>query len=202
MLGLARHQCESPLSGGLAAAGIDRAEVERLAREIGRYQGEWNDQQNKRSISNLMPDMALVGNGDVGVMSGGSTGVKTFYLSRSDFWNANPEPMPAALGGVTIQSLRKAPLPADPTRVKPDYIAQRFPNGGLPKAVHPMLNKTADSRSCPRSTTASSPLSPARVTFSASPTRLRAPTSPRPPPVPGRPLPHLLEAGRKVVVKR
>jgi hypothetical protein len=97
MLGLARHQCERPLSGGLAAAGIDRAEVERLAREIGRYQGEWNDQQYKGSISNLMPDMALVGNGDVGVMSGGSTGVK--LLTARIFRPVRHEDQVEAQGG-------------------------------------------------------------------------------------------------------
>lgn len=68
---------------------------------------EWSDQAYRGAVSRTMPDTALLGNGDVGVTSGGRNGVKTFHLSKGDFWNAHPEPMPAALGGVTIEAVQQ-----------------------------------------------------------------------------------------------
>lgn len=73
-----------------------------LRAKLAGIKGVWTDQAYSGSISNSMPNTALLGNGDVGVTSGGSTGVKTFYVSKGDFWNANPSPKPAPIGGVTI----------------------------------------------------------------------------------------------------
>ncbi|MGW7681679.1 glycosyl hydrolase family 95 catalytic domain-containing protein [Kribbella sp. NPDC054772] len=66
--------------------------------------GEWRDEAYLGAVSHAMPDTALLGNGDVGVTSGGKAGVKAFSLSKGDFWNAHPEPMPAVLGGVALMS--------------------------------------------------------------------------------------------------
>jgi hypothetical protein len=71
--------------------------------------GQWTNQDYTGAVSDIMPQTALLGNGDVGVTSGGSTGVKTFYVSKGDFWDGNPTPEPAALGGVTLQSSIPAP---------------------------------------------------------------------------------------------
>ena len=49
-----------------------------------------------------MPNTALLGNGDIGVTSGGGDGFKTFYISKGNFWTGNPSPSLVALGGVTI----------------------------------------------------------------------------------------------------
>ncbi|TDV57858.1 discoidin domain-containing protein [Actinophytocola oryzae] len=65
--------------------------------------GTWTTQDYANSVTTGMPDTALLGNGDVGVISGGGTGFKTFYLSKGDFWNANPSPSTAGLGGVSIR---------------------------------------------------------------------------------------------------
>ncbi|MFI5757295.1 glycosyl hydrolase family 95 catalytic domain-containing protein [Streptomyces sp. NPDC051569] len=73
-----------------------------LKAKLSAIKGVWTDQSYSGAISNTMPDTALLGNGDVGITSGGSTGVKTFYVSKGDFWNAAPSPNPAPIGGVTI----------------------------------------------------------------------------------------------------
>ncbi|MFJ5683921.1 glycosyl hydrolase family 95 catalytic domain-containing protein [Streptomyces sp. NPDC093099] len=66
--------------------------------------GTWTNQSYTGSVSRTMPDTALLGNGDVGVTSGGSTGVKSFYVSKGDFWAGNPTTRSAPIGGVTLQS--------------------------------------------------------------------------------------------------
>ncbi len=65
--------------------------------------GRWTDESYAGSVTKGMPDTALLGNGDVGVTSSGSAGVKTFLMSKGDFWTASPEPMPLPVGGVTIE---------------------------------------------------------------------------------------------------
>ncbi|MDX3852423.1 discoidin domain-containing protein [Streptomyces sp. AK02-01A] len=80
-----------------------------LKAKLSGIKGVWTDQSYSGSLSNTMPDTALLGNGDVGVTSGGSTGVKTFYVSKGDFWNANPSPKPAPIGGVTITGTTAQP---------------------------------------------------------------------------------------------
>lgn len=64
--------------------------------------GVWTTQDYAGAISHTMPDTALLGNGDIGVTSGGGDGFKTFYVSKGDFWAGNPGPSFVALGGVTI----------------------------------------------------------------------------------------------------
>lgn len=69
---------------------------------VGPIRGVWTDQSYTNSVSRSMPDTALLGNGDIGVTSGGSAGVKTFYISKGNFWAGNPGPSFVALGGLTI----------------------------------------------------------------------------------------------------
>ncbi|TCO19672.1 hypothetical protein EV652_11371 [Kribbella steppae] len=81
---------------------------DRLRSKLEAMAAQWDDQAYRGAVSRTMPDTGLLGNGDVGVTSGGRVGAETFYLSKGDFWNAHPEPMPAALGGVTIEPVRQA----------------------------------------------------------------------------------------------
>ena len=77
---------------------------------VGRYYGEWNTPMEPMDGSREgidMPNTALLGNGDVGVASGGTEEEKKFYFSKGDFWAYGPspglhEPGMMAIGGVTI----------------------------------------------------------------------------------------------------
>ncbi|MCL2404904.1 MAG: hypothetical protein FWC92_05075 [Defluviitaleaceae bacterium] len=64
------------------------------------YIAEWHDTRYEGFINNLIPRTALLGNGDVGAISGGDEAVKTFIISKSDFWAYGGSPIP--VGGVTI----------------------------------------------------------------------------------------------------
>ncbi|HTF09118.1 MAG TPA: discoidin domain-containing protein, partial [Asanoa sp.] len=69
---------------------------------LANIKGRWTDQSYVNSIVNGMPSTALLGNGDIGVTSAGSTGVKTFLVSKGNFWRGNPGPAVAPVGGVTL----------------------------------------------------------------------------------------------------
>ncbi len=75
---------------------------------VSRYYGEWNQPTYSGLSNGQMPDTALLGNGDMGVASGGSSKEKKFYVSKGDFWayGTSPglhEPGMLSLGGVTIR---------------------------------------------------------------------------------------------------
>lgn len=79
---------------------------------VSRYYGEWNQPSYSGLSNGQMPDTALLGNGDVGVASGGSSQEKKFYVSKGDFWSYGTsqglhEPGMLALGGVTIREKEK-----------------------------------------------------------------------------------------------
>ncbi|MCL2487962.1 MAG: discoidin domain-containing protein, partial [Oscillospiraceae bacterium] len=105
-----------PVSAALSfVPPADDAEAEwaQIQSVIGQYYGEANDTGYPGQFNNQIPDTALLGNGDLGVSSGGKSEEKTFYVSKSDFWTATggngAKPIP--IGGVTI----KPQLPeADP----------------------------------------------------------------------------------------
>ncbi|MFC4592065.1 discoidin domain-containing protein [Sphaerisporangium corydalis] len=69
---------------------------------VGAIKGRWTNQAYTNSVSRTMPDTALLGNGDIGVTSGGGDGYKTFYVSKGDFWTGNPGPSLVSLGAVSI----------------------------------------------------------------------------------------------------
>ena len=52
---------------------------------VSRYYGEWNQPTYSGLSNGQMPDTALLGNGDMGVASGGSSKEKKFYGSKGDF---------------------------------------------------------------------------------------------------------------------
>ncbi|GAA1367709.1 glycosyl hydrolase family 95 catalytic domain-containing protein [Catellatospora chokoriensis] len=69
---------------------------------LGNIKGVWTNQAYTNSVTRSMPDTALLGNGDIGITSGGGEGYKSFYVSKGNFWQGNPNPSFVALGGVTI----------------------------------------------------------------------------------------------------
>ncbi|MFJ2647370.1 discoidin domain-containing protein [Streptomyces sp. NPDC087420] len=97
--------------GTAVAAGPPTAaqQWDTLKAKLTGIKGVWTDQSYAGAVSNTMPNTALLGNGDVGVTSAGSTGVKTFLVSKGDFWNANPTPRPAPIGGVTLTGTTAQP---------------------------------------------------------------------------------------------
>ena len=111
---------------------------DRLRGIISQYYGEWNDTSYEGLFVPTMPKTALLGNGDVGVASGGNAESKTFYISKGDFWVYNGSPMP--IGGVTIR--KKSQETPDPQTASlayqktvtssgdhPGYSASRAVNG-------------------------------------------------------------------------
>ncbi|MBM9506684.1 discoidin domain-containing protein [Actinacidiphila acididurans] len=91
-------------AGGPAAPPAADERWAALRDKLSGITGEWTDQAYSGSISTSMPNTALLGNGDVGVTSGGTVGVKTFYVSKGDFWAGNPGPRPLPIGGITLKS--------------------------------------------------------------------------------------------------
>ncbi|GAB6011416.1 glycosyl hydrolase family 95 catalytic domain-containing protein [Viscerimonas tarda] len=67
---------------------------------VSKYYGEWNDNTYQGLITDRVPNTALMGNGDIGVTSGGDKTTKTFYISKGDFWAYNGAPV--LIGGVSI----------------------------------------------------------------------------------------------------
>lgn len=80
---------------------------------VSRYFGEWNDTTYPGMISYRIPHTALLGNGDVGIVSGGDANSKQFFISKSDFWTYGTgnyeEPCPPILiGGLIVRSAKCA----------------------------------------------------------------------------------------------
>ena len=78
----------------------ENAEWDAIQSVVSRYYGEWHDTSYPGLVSDTIPKTALLGNGDVGVTSGGNDVSKTFYISKGDFWTYSGAPLP--IGGVTI----------------------------------------------------------------------------------------------------
>lgn len=69
---------------------------------ISPYTAEWTEPTYEGLITDRVPHTALLGNGDVGVASGGDAYSKNFYISKSDFWGYNDRPK--AIGGVLLKT--------------------------------------------------------------------------------------------------
>ncbi|WP_331765924.1 discoidin domain-containing protein [Embleya sp. NBC_00896] len=91
-------------NGGTPAPLTAEQHWSKLQAKLAGITGQWTNQTYSGSISTTMPNTALLGNGDVGVTSGGSVGVKTFYISKGDFWNGNGDTQPLPIGGITLKS--------------------------------------------------------------------------------------------------
>ena len=95
---------------------------EQIREVVSRYYGEWTDTTYPGQMSDLTPDTALMGNGDVGVNSGGSADEKTFYISKGNFWEYNGTQK--ALGGYTIRGQQEER--ADLAYKKPVQVSSQF----------------------------------------------------------------------------
>ena len=65
----------------------------------------WNAPAYEGLYSRLIPHTALAGNGDVGVISGGTACQKSFIISKGDFWGYNDSPFP--IGEIVIRPVRQ-----------------------------------------------------------------------------------------------
>ncbi|KAA6351932.1 hypothetical protein EZS27_000729 [termite gut metagenome] len=126
---------------------------------ISKYYGEWNNSDYPGLQHNRIPNTALMGNGDLGVVSGGNKQSKTFYISKGDFWTYLGSPVP--VGGITIrekpveveESNRSLSLgaivAASPTHAS--YPASRMVNGAWAPGYEGWVtdvNKTAATTPC------------------------------------------------------
>lgn len=95
--------------------------------------GVWTNETYSGAISDTMPDTALLGNGDVGVSSAGAPGVKTFVVSKGDFWNGAGTVRTAGLGGYTIKPVAPS---TENLALNRDVAASSDPDGRASLAVN------------------------------------------------------------------
>ncbi|GAA0380345.1 hypothetical protein Acor_01890 [Acrocarpospora corrugata] len=76
---------------------------------VGAIKGRWTSQNYAGFISRTMPETALLGNGDIGVASGGGEGFKTFAISKGNFWTVNGGNSLVALGSVKLTPVGGGP---------------------------------------------------------------------------------------------
>ena len=111
--------------GEVKAAEMTDSEWENIQSIVSRYYGEWRDTRYTGLINNEMPNTALLGNGDVGVASGGNSQEKKFYVSKGDFWvsgfpDTSHESGILSLGGVTIREKEEEQIETG-TNLAPTY---------------------------------------------------------------------------------
>jgi len=103
---------------------------------VSKYYGEWNDSSYPGLFTSRVPNTALMGNGDIGVASGGNEDSKSFYISKGDFWTYRGSPVP--IGGITIGQTKtddEAPLSlaqgaaATASASHPDFPVNRMVSG-------------------------------------------------------------------------
>ncbi|HEX2550929.1 MAG TPA: discoidin domain-containing protein, partial [Nocardioidaceae bacterium] len=111
------------------------AEWAQLSAKFSGIYGEWTTETYENAINSTMPNTALLGNGDVGVSSAGSSGVKTFIVSKGDFWNGAGGVRSAGLGGYTIKSVETVQGPSNLALNKP-VAASSDPESRASRAVN------------------------------------------------------------------
>lgn len=99
--------------------------MERTRQIVSSCAGEWNEWNPQDSFSNDLPRTALLGNGDVGVVSAGQGTEKSYLISKSDFWScgnlkgvsrgdARDKTKPLPIGGVTVRPFSSSGVSATP----------------------------------------------------------------------------------------
>lgn len=73
------------------------AEWEKISRILERYYGEWTSPDYPEAVSSRIPNTALLGNGNIGISSDGSSTVKSYRISKGDFWEYKNSPMPVGI---------------------------------------------------------------------------------------------------------
>lgn len=107
----------TPLSGVMEVHAEQSAEEDwtGFQERLKSYGGTWNSPEYKEAVNDNMPQTALQGNGDTGIVSYGNAKEKTYLISKGDFRNGGDLVTSApfsendrsirqiALGGVTIK---------------------------------------------------------------------------------------------------
>ena len=126
----------------------EETEWEWLKEKLEACGGVWNTPDYTGALNDTMPETALLGNGDTGVVSYGNAAEKTYLISKGDFWNGGDlvtsAPFNAddrsirqiALGGVTVKQ-RNRSLTREPgvtvraSSVHDDFVPELAINGIL-----------------------------------------------------------------------
>lgn len=60
---------------------------ENLKERLAKYAPKWQNTNFEASVTSMIPRTALLGNGDLGIVSSGSFGEKEYLICKGDFWN-------------------------------------------------------------------------------------------------------------------
>ncbi len=83
------------LPANAAVPTADQQVGPRSSSSSARSRSRWTTQTYSGAVNRTMPDTALLGNGDIGVTSGGrARDSKTFHISKGDFWTSAGSPPP------------------------------------------------------------------------------------------------------------
>ncbi|MBQ9718573.1 MAG: hypothetical protein IJV76_11320, partial [Clostridia bacterium] len=85
---------------------------EELQEILSRCTGEWTSPDYPGAVNSRIPNTALLGNGNVGISSAGSEHIKSFHLSKGDFWEYNNCPLRIGTISVGIPPEENADNPA------------------------------------------------------------------------------------------
>lgn len=130
------------------AQAAEETEWEWLKGELEACGGVWDSPDYAGALNDNIPETALLGNGDTGVVSYGNAKEKTYLLSKGDFWNGGDlvtsAPFHAddrfirqiALGGVTVKQknmslTREQGVTARASSVHDDFVPELAINGVL-----------------------------------------------------------------------
>lgn len=125
-----------PSLAAVEKTGNADSEWEEIQDMLAQYTAEWTEPTYEGLITDRVPHTALLGNGDVGVASGGDAYSKNFYISKSDFWGYQDGPK--AIGGVLLKAAQDAPQgpvsltlnkPVKASTKHPELIPERAVNG-------------------------------------------------------------------------
>ena len=88
---------------------------EELQEILSHYTGEWTSPDYPGAVNSRIPNTALLGNGNVGISSDGSEHLKSFHLSKGDFWEYNNRPLRIGTISVGIPPEENAdnPVPSE-----------------------------------------------------------------------------------------
>lgn len=81
---------------------------------LSRYCGTWTIPNYPGAVNSRIPNTALLGNGNVGISSDGSTTQKCYRISKGDFWEYNNRPLPVGMISICSASAETS-APADQT---------------------------------------------------------------------------------------
>ena len=91
-------------------------EWQKIKQNLSKYSSTWTGTDYKEAVSNKMAQTALLGNGDLGIVSSGNLYEKTYLICKGDFWNCgdmkkdsvekadSKRVSPLAVGGISVCS--------------------------------------------------------------------------------------------------